>query len=114
MRKFFGFLWAIRTDPRIPVRNWVAVGFLSVWILSPIDLLPDWIPVVGELDDLAALLLILGYLFDSPDSEVLLEHWPWRREAFFAIRHVVRPLARFVPGVFKRWMFRFPKSAPRL
>ena|SRR5438874_2501112 len=113
MRSFFGWLGAIRSDPRVPMRNWIAVGFLSLWILSPIDLLPDWIPLVGQLDDMVAALLILGYLFDSPDSEIFLEHWPWRRESFLAIRQVVRPLARFVPGAFKRWAFRFAEATPR-
>jgi uncharacterized membrane protein YkvA (DUF1232 family) len=109
MSKLWRFWQAVLHDPRIPMRNWIALGFLALWIVSPIDFIVDWLPLVGQLDDMVALLLIVGYLFDSPDSEVLLEHWPWSRRGFLAVRGTVRLFSRFVPAAFKRWVFRFPK-----
>jgi uncharacterized membrane protein YkvA (DUF1232 family) len=109
VRNFVRWLRGVQGDPRIPRRNWIALGFLALWILSPIDLLADWIPFLGQLDDIVAALLALGYIFDSPDSKVYLDHWPWAPHRFQAIAKLVRSLTRFVPGPIRRVLFRFPK-----
>ena len=45
-------LWIAARDPRTPTLAKVIAGFVAAYALSPIDLIPDFIPVVGYLDDL--------------------------------------------------------------
>ena len=45
-------LWIAARDPRVPWYAKAAAGFVAAYALSPIDLIPDFIPVVGYLDDL--------------------------------------------------------------
>lgn len=45
-------LWLAARDPRVPLAAKMLVGFVAAYALSPIDLIPDFIPVLGYLDDL--------------------------------------------------------------
>ena len=45
-------LWLAARDPRTPWSAKVLAGFVAAYALSPIDLIPDFIPVLGYLDDL--------------------------------------------------------------
>ncbi len=51
----------LRGDARVPRRAKLAVGFAAVWVLSPIDLIPEFLPVIGPLDDLVVVALALRY-----------------------------------------------------
>ena len=62
-------------DPRVPRGARVLVGVAIVWIASPIDLIPEFIPVVGPLDDAIVAALVLRHLVRRTDRDVLLEHW---------------------------------------
>ena len=51
----------LRRDPRVPRRAKVAVALAGLWLLSPIDLLPEFVPVIGPLDDVLVVALALRY-----------------------------------------------------
>ena len=67
---------ALRTDPRVPTRVKVAVGFAALWALSPIDLIPEFLPVIGPLDDIVVVALALRYAGRHIPHEALFEAWP--------------------------------------
>ena len=71
----------LRRDPRVPRRAKVAVVFASLWVLSPIDLIPEFIPVIGPLDDVVVVALALRYAARRVPREVLNEAWPGERRA---------------------------------
>jgi uncharacterized membrane protein YkvA (DUF1232 family) len=66
----------LRTHPDVPRRAKVALLIAIVWVVSPIDLLPEFLPVIGPLDDVVAVVLLLRYAARSVPREVLLEAWP--------------------------------------
>ena len=66
----------LRRDPRVPRRARVAVVIATLWVLSPIDLIPEFLPVIGPLDDIIAVALLLRYAGRSVPRPVLLEAWP--------------------------------------
>jgi uncharacterized membrane protein YkvA (DUF1232 family) len=47
-----------------------------LWVLSPIDLFPEFLPVIGPLDDVVVVALALRYAGRSVPRDVLLEAWP--------------------------------------
>jgi uncharacterized membrane protein YkvA (DUF1232 family) len=69
---FYGLL----RDSRVPRSSKALLGFGIAWFASPIDLIPEFIPVVGPLDDAIVALLILRHVLRSVGREVLAEHWP--------------------------------------
>jgi uncharacterized membrane protein YkvA (DUF1232 family) len=66
----------LRADPRVPRRAKVAVLLAGVWVASPIDLIPEFIPVIGPLDDIVVVALALRYAGRRVPRDVLLAAWP--------------------------------------
>ena len=66
----------LRRDPRVPARAKLVVALAGLWLLSPIDLLPEFLPVIGPLDDALVVALALRYAARQVPREVLLAAWP--------------------------------------
>jgi uncharacterized membrane protein YkvA (DUF1232 family) len=66
----------LRGDPRVPRRAKVAVVAAGLWVASPIDLLPEFLPVIGPLDDVVVVALALRYAARQVPRQVLLDAWP--------------------------------------
>ncbi len=66
----------LRRDPRVPRRAKIAVIVAGLWVASPIDLVPEFLPVIGPLDDVVAVALLLRYAARQVPPEVLFEAWP--------------------------------------
>jgi uncharacterized membrane protein YkvA (DUF1232 family) len=62
-------------DPRVPRRSKFLIGLAALWIASPIDLIPEFIPVAGPLDDAIVAALVLRHLLRSSEAAVVREHW---------------------------------------
>src|SRR3954467_11234424 len=69
----------LRKDPRVPRRAKGAVAIAGLWVLSPIDLIPEFLPVIGPLDDVVVVALALRYAARQVPSDVLFEAWPGKR-----------------------------------
>ena len=66
----------LRRDPRVPTRAKLVIALAGLWLLSPIDLLPEFLPVIGPLDDALVVALALRYAARQVPREVLLAAWP--------------------------------------
>lgn len=66
----------LRRDPRVPRRAKLAVAFAGLWVLSPIDLIPEFLPVIGPLDDVVVVALALRYAARRVPRDALFEAWP--------------------------------------
>ncbi len=62
-------------DPRVPRSSRVLVAFATVWVISPIDLLPEFLPVIGPLDDVIVVAPVLRHLVKRAGPEIVREHW---------------------------------------
>lgn len=63
-------------DPRVHRRHKLLLGALIGYLALPIDLVPDFIPVAGHLDDAVAVALALRVVLRGSGTELLREHWP--------------------------------------
>lgn len=75
-------LWRVARDPRVPWQAKVVAGGAVAYVASPIDLVPDFLPVVGQLDDLFLLTRALRYLAGAAGYELLHELWPGSEDGF--------------------------------
>ncbi len=66
----------LRKDSRVPLGAKVAVVVAGLWVLSPIDLIPEFLPVIGPLDDVVVVALALRYAARRVPPAVLFEAWP--------------------------------------
>ena len=83
LRDLAGFLPAcattarrLRRDPRVPRKAKLVVAFAGLWVLSPIDLIPEFLPMIGPLDDIVVVALALRYAARQVPRDVLFEAWP--------------------------------------
>lgn len=77
-------------DPRIPRADRLALGVLLLYLVSPIDLVPDFIPVAGQLDDAILLALALRRLLRSAGPEIVVAHWPGPRRSLAVVLRVAQ------------------------
>jgi uncharacterized membrane protein YkvA (DUF1232 family) len=66
----------LRRHPAVPRRARVALLVAGLWVLSPIDLIPEFLPVIGPLDDVVVVALALRYAARQVPRQVLLDAWP--------------------------------------
>ncbi len=62
-------------DPRVPRGPKIVLAIGIVWLVSPIDLLPEFLPVLGPLDDAVVAALVLRHLVHRAGADVVREHW---------------------------------------
>lgn len=62
-------------DPRVQRSNKAWLWFALAWLVSPIDLIPEFIPVAGPLDDAIVAALVLRHVLRHTDRVVLADHW---------------------------------------
>jgi uncharacterized membrane protein YkvA (DUF1232 family) len=76
-------------DPSVPrgVRIWL--GALLVYLLSPVDLVPDFIPVIGFVDDAIIVALVLRIATRHAGVDAIERHWPGSPQGLRALRSVV-------------------------
>lgn len=101
------FLMDVANDERIPARDKKVLLAMIALLISPIDLIPDWIPVIGLLDDLIIFSFIMDYFFTVLDSNVLLSHYPWDMKSFARLRAIARGMQFFVPGFLKKRLWTY-------
>ena len=104
--KFFkelkDFLKNVAHDERIPARDKKILLAMIALLFSPIDILPDWIPIFGQLDDLIIISIILDYFFKVLDSNVLLSHFPWDMKAYARLKSIANLTQFFVPRFIRK------------
>lgn len=73
--QYLRLLGGLLVDRRVAIFDKLLVAGAIAYIVSPIDLIPDFIPFFGEVDDLFLLVLALQHLVDHAGRRVLLDHW---------------------------------------
>lgn len=72
-------------DPRVPRKRKLVLGGLLVYLALPIDLVPDFIPVAGQLDDAIIVVLVLRHVLRGGGRELVSQHWPGPRASLESI-----------------------------
>ena len=68
-------LRALAADERVPRSSKMLVGAAVLYVASPIDLIPEFIPVLGPLDDILVVSLVVARLVRTAGPEVVAQHW---------------------------------------
>src|SRR5438046_10677536 len=68
----------LAADPILPTAAKVALAAAVVYLVSPIDLIPDFIPVLGALDDVLVAAIVVDGILNWVDRRLVLEYWPGR------------------------------------
>ena len=92
-------------DPALPRPAKLALAFAAVYLASPIDLIPDFIPFVGYLDDVLLAAILLDGVLNYVDRDLVVRHWPGSARSLDALARTAHLLAAWVPRRVKARIF---------
>ncbi|HKV52892.1 MAG TPA: YkvA family protein [Gemmatimonadaceae bacterium] len=72
---YLRLLWGLLTDERVATIDKVFVAAAIGYVIMPFDLIPDFIPVIGEIDDIYVIMLALNRLISHAGRDVIADHW---------------------------------------
>ena len=93
-------------DPRVPRRSKLLVGAMLAYLGSPVDVVPDFVPGLGKVDDILLLALAVDHLFDKAGEDVVMSHWDGPADLLQMVRTVIDATAQLVPAPVRRWVER--------
>lgn len=95
---FGKLLFRLLGDGRVSLLDRALFGATLVYLFVPVDLVPDWIVGLGQLDDLLLVLFTLDRLLYRTDPDVLLEHWEGDPETLLTLQDLLDRSAGRLPG----------------
>jgi uncharacterized membrane protein YkvA (DUF1232 family) len=98
LKQSLGFIKALSLDDRIPAWDKGVLAAMVALLVSPVDLISDFIPVLGQLDDIVILIVLLDYIVNRLPEVILLDHWPWNPDKLKTWRKRLRFLSMLVPN----------------
>lgn len=90
-------LGRLAKDPRVPLRAKVFAAAAAAYAMSPVDLIPDFVPVLGRTDDIVVVALALDHLVEEAGFSVIREHWDGPDEVLSVMVDLVGMVAGLVP-----------------
>jgi uncharacterized membrane protein YkvA (DUF1232 family) len=85
-------------DPRVPVRRKVFAASVMVYVVSPIDIIPDIIPGLGKFDDILLAALAVDHLIGGAGDDVIADHWDGSEDSLDLLMSVADWSAEIIPG----------------
>jgi uncharacterized membrane protein YkvA (DUF1232 family) len=98
-------LYRLARDSRVPRRSKFILLAVAGYLVIPFDLIPDWIPGLGQLEDLALVIVALDGVLNKVPEEILEEHWDGDPGVLNTIREGLARVTEMVPERVKRRFF---------
>ena len=95
-------LWRLARDPRVPPRSKAILFLLAGYLVSPIDAIPDFIPGIGQADDVIVIAFALDQMLNRVPEEVVREHWEGDEDVLQIVKEILDISTAFVPGWLKK------------
>jgi uncharacterized membrane protein YkvA (DUF1232 family) len=89
-------------DKRVPARPKAVLLVLGAYLVSPIDLVPDFIPGLGHVDDLIMVAYALDQIINRVPEEIVREHWDGDEDLLQLAREVLSLSNAVFPGRLKK------------
>ena len=95
-------LWRLARDPRVPARSKATLVLLMGYIVSPVDLIPDVIPGIGQVDELVIAAFALDQMLNRVPTEIVREHWEGDRDILEIVQEILDITTAFIPATLKK------------
>lgn len=103
-------LWALAIDSRVPISRKALLGFAGAYIVSPIDLVPDFLPVIGAMDDVVVMVLAIDVFLDGLPKDLLDEKLADLGMSPNELEQDLARVRRMVPKPLRQAMLRVPEA----
>lgn len=96
-------------DGRVPASRKALLGFAAAYVASPIDLIPDFVPVISRLDDVAVVIVALDLFLEGVPRDVLLDKMYALGIDGRELERDMESVRRFLPGPIRSALMRLPE-----
>jgi uncharacterized membrane protein YkvA (DUF1232 family) len=110
--KYLRLLFGLLRDDRVSRTDRLLVLGALVYVVSPLDFIPDVIPFLGEMDDLFLIVLAVQRLIDRAGQTVLLDHWRGDPEELerSSLTRILSAVSFFLPPAMRRRIRRLARA----
>ena len=99
-------------DARVPVAEKALFAAAIVYVISPIDLIPDFFPFIGQVDDIYVVALVLLRLVNRTDESVVRQHWSGGGDIIALADSIANIAPKFLPKRISRVLTSRVELAP--
>jgi len=93
-------------DRRVPMRRKAFIGAVLFYVISPVDLIPDFVIGIGRLDDLVLVSLAIDHLMSGAGEDIVRSHWDGSEDGLDLVRSVFAWGAAIIPDGVRRLLSR--------
>lgn len=111
---FLKLLYRLFTDSRVPLAEKAFLAGAIVYVISPLDLIPDVIPFIGEVDDLYLVALTLLRLFARTPDDVIRQHWDGGGDIAGVVDKIIRAAQYILPKRIRQIIIGRVEIGPKL
>ena len=88
-------IYRLLKDKRVAMKTKIAISVSLIYVISPIDIIPDNIPVIGKIDDLAIIFFALNRIANDIPLNVILENWQGKNELVVVLKSGLEYIINF-------------------
>jgi uncharacterized membrane protein YkvA (DUF1232 family) len=111
---FLKLIYRLFKDPRVPFAEKALLVGVIAYVISPLDLIPDVIPFIGEVDDLYLLALVVLRMLTRTHEDVLREHWDGRSDLASIVYNIERAARYVLPKRIRNILLGRVEIAPQI
>ena len=93
---FFVLLCRLAVDKRVGGKQKLLVGGIIAYVISPIDIIPDFIPFIGYVDDLVLVVYGLNIVLNELDKQVLIDNWSGEEDVLKLLQKITYVAENFL------------------
>jgi len=109
----FILICRVTIDKRVPLKHKLKLGGIIAYVMMPIDIIPDFIPVIGYIDDLVLVVMGLNLLLNETDKKVLEDNWSGEGDVLDLLQRISAVAERFLDRNIMRRIRNFMRSNRR-
>ncbi|MDF1594551.1 MAG: YkvA family protein [Acidimicrobiia bacterium] len=90
-------VYRLMRDPRIPRKSKIILGAILGYLVVPIDVVPDFIPVFGQADEVLLLSYAVRHIIEAAGTDIVLEHWDGSQDVLELVESITGFAATLLP-----------------
>jgi len=90
--------WRLFRDKRVSIKIKLLIGGITAYLASPIDILPDFIPFVGKIDDVAIAFYGLQRIVEEVPKEIVIQNWQGEEDIILKLEEAISYLNQILGG----------------
>jgi uncharacterized membrane protein YkvA (DUF1232 family) len=111
---FLKLLYRLFKDPRVPLAEKALLIGAIAYIISPLDIIPDLVPFIGQVDDLYLIALVLLRMLSRTSDDVLTEHWDGKSDLAATVDKIERAARYILPKRIRNILIGRVEIAPQI